>query len=73
MHSNIAISATCVRVPVLRSHSESITITFNDDVEVNVDRVRYALSQFPNVEVLDDLEKGIYPMPITATNSDKHL
>ncbi len=70
MHSNIAVSATCVRVPVLRSHSEAVTVTFNEDVEVDVDRVRLALSEFPDLEVLDDLEHGIYPMPITATDSD---
>jgi aspartate-semialdehyde dehydrogenase len=70
MHSNIEISATCVRVPVLRSHSESITITFDERVDVNIDRVRLALNEFPNVEVLDSLENSLYPMPITATNSD---
>ena len=70
MHSNFAVSATCVRVPVLRSHSESVTVTFNEEVEVDVDKVRLALSEFPDVEVVDDLENGIYPMPITATDTD---
>ena len=70
MGANIPVSATCVRVPVLRSHSEAITITFNDDVVVDVEQVRAALANFPDVEVVDDLEKGIYPMPITATDSD---
>ncbi len=70
MHSNFAVSATCVRVPVLRSHSESVTVTFNEEVEVDVDKVRVALSEFPDVEVVDDLENGIYPMPITATDTD---
>jgi len=37
MGTDFAVSATCVRVPVLRSHSESITITFENDVNVNVD------------------------------------
>jgi len=70
MHSDIAVSATCVRVPVLRSHSESVTITFNEDVDVDVNRCRLALSEFPDVEVLDDLENGVYPMPIIATDTD---
>ena len=70
LHSNIAVSATCVRVPVLRSHSESITITFDESVEVDVDKVRLALSEFPDVEVMDDLENGVYPMPIVATDTD---
>ncbi len=70
MHSDIAVSATCVRVPVLRSHSESITVTFADDVVVDVDKCRLALSEFEDVEVMDDLEHGVYPMPITATDTD---
>ena len=71
MHSNFAVSATCVRVPVLRSHSESITITFKDDIIVDVDKVREVLSNFENVKVIDDLENHEYPMPIISTNTDK--
>ena len=70
MHSDIAVSATCVRVPVLRSHSEAVTVTFNEGVSVDVDKCRLALSEFPDVEVMDDLEHGIYPMPIVATDTD---
>ena len=70
LHKDIAIAATCVRVPVLRSHSESITITFEDDVDVNIDEVREALERFPNVEVIDDLENNAYPMPIISTDTD---
>jgi len=42
--SNVPVSATCVRVPVLRSHSEAVTVTFNDDVVVDVEQVRAALN-----------------------------
>jgi aspartate-semialdehyde dehydrogenase len=70
LHKKIQVSATCVRVPVLRSHSESITVTFNDDIDVDVDKCTEAISNFENVEVLDDLEKGIYPMPIISTDTD---
>jgi len=70
MHSDFAVSATCVRVPVLRSHSESITITFENDVDVNVDTVREALGAFENVVVMDDMSKNEYPMPKTATDTD---
>ena len=70
LHKDIAVAATCVRVPVLRSHSESITITFEDDVDVNIDEVREALERFPNVEVIDDLENNAYPMPIISTDTD---
>ncbi len=70
MHSDIAVSATCVRVPVLRSHSESITVTFKDGVDVSVIEAREALENFENVKVIDDLEKGEYPMPIISTDTD---
>jgi aspartate-semialdehyde dehydrogenase len=70
MHSDFAVSATCVRVPVLRSHSESITVTFNDDVVVDLERVREALENAENVKVIDNLENNEYPMPITATHTD---
>jgi aspartate-semialdehyde dehydrogenase len=70
MHTNFAVSATCVRVPVLRSHSESITITFEEGVDVDVAKVREALDAFENVKVIDDLENNLYPMPITATDTD---
>ncbi len=70
MHSNFAVSATCVRVPVMRSHSEAITITFDEGVNVDVEKVRLALSEFENLEVIDDLEHGMYPMPTVATDTD---
>jgi len=70
MHSNFAVSATCVRVPVLRSHSESITITFEDGVDVDVDKAREVLANFENVKVIDDLQNKQYPMPLIATDTD---
>ena len=71
MHSDFAISATCVRVPVLRSHSESITITFKEGVDVSVQEAREVLGNFENVVVMDDIENNIYPMPTTATDTDE--
>ena len=70
MHKEMQIAATCVRVPVLRSHSESITVTFENDVDVDVNEVREALSDFENVEVIDDLANNAYPMPIVSTDTD---
>ncbi len=70
MHTDFAVSATCVRVPVLRSHSESITVTFREGVDVSVEEAREALANFENVKVVDDLEKGEYPMPIISTDTD---
>jgi len=71
MHSEFAVSATCVRVPVLRSHSESITITFENDVDVSVEKAREVLGAFENVVVMDDIENNVYPMPTTATDTDE--
>ncbi len=70
LHKEIEVAATCVRVPVLRSHSESITVTFEEGTVVDVDAVRKAFSEFENLEVQDDLENGIYPMPKNATDTD---
>ena len=70
LKKQIQVAATCVRVPVLRSHSESITVTFGNDVEVNIADVRNALEKFENVEVIDDLENNAYPMPIVSTDTD---
>ena len=71
MHSEFAVSATCVRVPVLRSHSESITITFEEGVNVSVDMARKVLGEFENVTVIDDIENNKYPMPMIATDTDE--
>ncbi len=70
LHKDIEVAATCVRVPVLRSHSESITVTFEEGTVVDVDAVREAFANFENLIVEDDLENGIYPMPKNATDTD---
>ncbi len=61
MHKEIALSATCVRVPVLRGHSEALTLTF--DSEVSANEAREILSKAPNIVVVDDPSKELYPMP----------
>ncbi len=70
LHKDIEVAATCVRVPVLRSHSESITVTFGENVSVQLDEVRNAFENFENLVVQDDLENSVYPMPVTATDTD---
>jgi len=70
LHKDIEVAATCVRVPVLRSHSESITVTFEEGTVVDVDAVRKAFSEFENLVVEDDIENAIYPMPKNATDTD---
>lgn len=70
MHKQMKIAATCVRVPVLRSHSESVTVTFENDVDADLDKCRQAIANFENVKVIDDLPNKQYPMPIIATDTD---
>lgn len=64
----IEISATCVRVPVMRSHSEAITIHFEKDV--NLEKAVEALKNAENVVVLDNPAKKEYPMPIISTDTN---
>jgi aspartate-semialdehyde dehydrogenase len=63
------VSATCVRVPVIRSHSEALTIHFANDI--NVEKAIQVLKEAQNVVVQDEPEKNVYPMPITASNTDQ--
>ena len=60
-----AISCTCVRVPVLRAHSESLNLEFEN--EITPEEARAILSAAPGVEVCDDPANKIYPMPLDAT------
>lgn len=68
MHSSFAVSATCVRVPVLRSHSESISIVFENEVDAS--EAREVLKGAKNIVVLDDTKEQSYPMPSIATDTD---
>ena len=68
MHSDFEVSATCVRVPVLRSHSEAISIKF--DSEVSAESARAVLEKAENVVVIDNVKNLKYPMPIIASNTD---
>lgn len=69
---NLAITATCVRVPVLRAHSESINIEFAER-RPSVDEAREALRAFPGVRVVDDRERNHFPMPIEASEREEVL
>ncbi|HBV87314.1 aspartate-semialdehyde dehydrogenase [Desulfosporosinus sp.] len=66
---NMAITATTVRVPVFRSHSESINV--ETDRLVSVSEVREALSKAPGVIVIDDPSKDQYPMPWFSSDKDE--
>jgi aspartate-semialdehyde dehydrogenase len=64
----IAISTTCVRVPVYVSHSAAVHIEF--ERSVSPDQAREALSQMPGVRVVDNPVQGLYPTPWDATGQD---
>jgi aspartate-semialdehyde dehydrogenase len=69
MHAeNIAVSATCVRVPVFVSHSEAIQAEFTDYMPP--DEARSILSKAPGVKVLDDPNVSLYPQPWLAAGTD---
>ena len=65
---DIAVSATCVRVPVMLSHSEAVHIEF--ERPISPADVRRILSDFPGVKVVDDPQANVYPMPIDAAGRD---
>ena len=65
---DLEISATCVRVPVIVSHSQSVHIEFEN--EVKVDDAIDQLNNFPGIKILDDLNNNIYPTPIDAEGKD---
>jgi len=69
MHKDIALSATCVRVPVLRGHAEALTLTFDSEVQAN--EAREILSKAPNLVILDKPEEALYPMPATCVDMNE--
>ena len=67
----IRVAATCVRVPVMRAHAESINIEFTNPM--TEDEVREILSSAPGVKIVDDREGSYFPMPKDASGKDDIL
>ena len=65
---DLRVTCTCVRVPVVRSHSISVSCHF--DVPVTVEQVREVLAKAPGVKLVDDLSKKMYPMPLDTSDQD---
>ncbi len=63
---SLRINVTCIRVPVLRAHSESVTVEF-EGLAPDVDEVRDVLRRSPGVRVIDDREANRFPTPFDAT------
>ncbi len=66
--STIEVSPTCVRVPVLRCHAESVNLEFED--EISIEDARKALENGQGVTVMDDPANNVYPMPGLLAGSD---
>ena len=66
---SIKVTATAVRVPVFISHSEAVNVETED--EITPDEVRDVLRQAPGVEVIDDPEKGLYPLAVSSAECDE--
>ena len=68
---DIRVTATCIRVPVMRAHCEAINIEFTDPMTEG--RVREILAGAPGVKIVDDRENNYFPMPRDATGQDDVL
>ncbi|GBL34493.1 aspartate-semialdehyde dehydrogenase [Filimonas sp.] len=69
MHDDtILVTATCVRLPVMGGHSESVNIEFEEEFEL--DEVKKLLADFDGVTVVDDIHNLKYPMPLDAHDKD---
>lgn len=68
---NLRISATCIRVPVLRTHCEAINIEC--EKKVDLEQIKLALSQFAGIKIIDDTEKNVFPMPSITSKQDDIL
>ncbi len=69
--ADLKLAATCVRVPVVVSHSESVSVEF--EMPVSVERAREAFAEFPGISLVDRPEESAYPMPIDAAGIDDVL
>lgn len=68
MHSDVEVSAMCVRVPALRAHSESVWA--ETEQPLDVDQVRAAFVAAPGIEVIDNPSEKKYPMPLFLSGKD---
>ena len=64
----LKVSMTCVRVPVVRSHSISVQMRF--DKHISVEQVRETIAKAPGCKLVDDLSKKMYPMPLDTSDQD---
>ena len=68
---DLLVTATCIRVPILRAHSESLNLQFTRPMSEG--RAREILSRAPGIRIVDDREKNYFPMPLDASGQDDVL
>ena len=65
---DLKVSCTCVRVPVVRSHSVSVVVRTEE--KISVEKARELLADAPGVKLVDDLKNKVYPMPLDTSDQD---
>ncbi len=65
---DVRITATCIRVPVMRAHAESINLEFEKDI--TADEALELLAAFPGVTVVNNPRENVFPTPLSASNKD---
>ena len=68
MHSDLSVSATCVRVPVTRAHSEAIWVETQESIELDI--LREAFRKAPGIVLQDEPSEQVYPMPLFIAEKD---
>ncbi|MEO1402793.1 MAG: aspartate-semialdehyde dehydrogenase [Cyanobacteria bacterium J06635_1] len=69
--SDLRVTATCIRVPVLRAHSEAINLEFSSPFAVS--QARELLQQAPGIQLVEDWQANYFPMPMEASGQDDVL
>jgi aspartate-semialdehyde dehydrogenase len=65
---DMKVSCTCVRVPVVRSHSVSVVLRTKE--KITVDRAKALVATAPGCRLVDDLKNHVYPMPLDTSDQD---
>ena len=65
---DVQVTATCIRVPVMRAHAESINLEF--EKEVSEEQALHVLASFPGVSIINDRDNNRFPTPLDASNND---
>ena len=68
MHSDVTVSTTCVRIPVLRAHSEAVWL--ETEQELSIEQVKETLKNAPGITLQDEPAKQDYPMPLFVSGKD---